>query len=218
MVFINYFYYFLIYSFLGYIIEVIYVFILTKKINNRGFLYSPICPIYGFGALLIIPLYYLKDYWYLVFILGLIITSTLEYITSYLMEKLFKRRWWDYSDYFCNLNGRICFRNSLLFSFLVIFVIYILHPAVIYLVSRISSPYFYIIFGISLVGLITDVTLSTIKSAKFTIILKKAELKFSELKDGLNDKITEYKSYISKNKFNAIKHTIIPHSKILIIP
>lgn len=200
MTFINYFYYFLIYAFLGYIIEVIYVFILTRKIHNRGFLYSPICPIYGFGALFIIPLYYLKDYWYLVFILGIIITSTLEYITSYLMEKLFKRRWWDYSDYFCNLNGRICFRNSLLFAFLVLFVIYILHPAVIFIVSKIASPYYYIIFALSLVGIITDITLSTIKSAKFSIILKKAELKFNDIKNGLNDKLSDFKSYINDSK------------------
>ncbi|MCR5461726.1 MAG: putative ABC transporter permease, partial [bacterium] len=128
-----------------------------------------------------------------------------EYLTSYIMEKLFKRRWWDYSNYFCNLNGRICFRNSLLFSFLVLLVIYILHPAVIFIVSKIESPYYYIVFGISLLGLITDITLSTIKSAKFSIILKKAELKFDEIKNGLNDKKLIKKLKSVKNRFPSMK-------------
>ena len=90
--FIRYFFYLIIYSFLGYLCEVIYVAIRTKKITNRGFLYGPVVPIYGFGALIIIlcltPLYNL-GMWYFVFILGVILTSGLEYLTSYAMELIF---------------------------------------------------------------------------------------------------------------------------------
>ena len=122
-----YFLIFIIYAFLGYLCEVIYVFLITKKITNRGYLYGPLVPIYAFGALfIIIPLNefefgtFITDRWYLVVLIGFILPSLLEYITSFVMEKIFKMRWWDYSDKFLNINGRICLRNSVMFMLLVI--------------------------------------------------------------------------------------------------
>ena len=75
----------------------------------------PICPIYGFGAILIIATmmpFYDRGTWYLVWILGIVLTSSLEYLTSYVLEVLFHMRWWDYSKRKWNLNGRICLLNS----------------------------------------------------------------------------------------------------------
>mgnify|MGYP000010865825 FL=1 len=123
--------YFILYAFLGWVCEDLYCGIPAKKFINRGFLYGPYCPIYGFGALLILyPLLFVKDYPILVFILGVIITSTLEYITSWVMEILFKTRWWDYSERFMNINGRVCLLNSTLFGIMSIVVVYIIHPII----------------------------------------------------------------------------------------
>lgn len=123
--------YFVIYAFLGWVCEDLYCGIPKKKFINRGFLYGPYCPIYGVGALLVLyPLLFVKQYPVLVFILGVIITSTLEYITSWVMEKLFKTRWWDYSEHFLNINGRVCLLNSTLFGIMSIVVVYIIHPAI----------------------------------------------------------------------------------------
>lgn len=190
MTFINYFLYFIIYSFLGYICEVIYVSILDKKLTNRGFLYSPICPIYGFGALLIIftlkPLASL-NYFYipiLVFIAGFLLTTILEYITSVLLELIFKMRFWDYSKRFLNIKGRVCLRNSTMFGLLVILVIYLLDPLVISLVNYLPNIAIYIIFGVLALGLIVDIILSTIKH----INISKAIHKLQEIKDNLNEK------------------------------
>ena len=100
---------FIIFSILGYISEVIYCYILDKKIVNRGFLHGPYCPIYGFGALA--SIYFLNKYYndpLIIFTLGMLLFSVIEYISSYLMEKLFNDKWWDYSNYFLNINGRIC--------------------------------------------------------------------------------------------------------------
>lgn len=117
--------------FLGWVCEDLYCGIPAKKFINRGFFYGPYCPIYGVGALLVLyPLLFVKDYPILVFILGVIITSTLEYITSWVMEILFKTRWWDYSKRFMNINGRVCLLNSTLFGIMSIVVVYIIHPVI----------------------------------------------------------------------------------------
>ena len=87
---------FIIYSVIGYISEVIYCSFLQKKLVNRGFLFGPLCPIYGFGAVLTI--YTLKEYLddpIIVFVMGMLITSILEYFTSYIFEKIFNNKWWD---------------------------------------------------------------------------------------------------------------------------
>jgi len=100
---------FFIYAILGWIIETTLVSIEKKKFVNRGFLIGPYCPIYGFGGLAITIL--LKNYTkdpIVLFLMAVIICACLEYFTSYIMEKLFKARWWDYSKKKYNINGRIC--------------------------------------------------------------------------------------------------------------
>lgn len=131
------FLYFVIYSVFGWLTETIYCRILDGKWTNRGFMFGPYCPIYGFGALLII--YFLdnfKEYPIGVFILGMIFTSTLEYIASFMLEKMFNAKWWDYSKRKFNLNGRICLLNSTEFAILGVLLTYIIHPVVSTLISR----------------------------------------------------------------------------------
>jgi len=125
----DYFLLFLIYSFIGWSIEVIRELIRTKKFINRGFLIGPYCPIYGVGCLAIVFLLskYEKDPLTL-FTLTLILCSILEYATSYIMEKLFHTRWWDYSNRKYNLNGRICLETMIPFGLCGLLVIYILNP------------------------------------------------------------------------------------------
>ena len=130
--------YFIVYAFLGWVCEDIYCGIGKRKFINRGFLYGPYCPIYGFGALLVIyPLLMVSKHPIVVFIFGMVLTSILEYITSFVMEKLFATRWWDYSTYPFNINGRICLQNSLLFGLMALVVVYGLHPIVSRFVERI---------------------------------------------------------------------------------
>jgi len=126
---IYYFLYFIIYAFIGWTIEVIRTFILEKKLVNRGFLIGPICPIYGYGFLIIILLVgnNTKDL-LSVFLKIILACSILEYFTSYFMEKIFKARWWDYSSKKFNINGRICLETMIPFGILGISVIYIIHP------------------------------------------------------------------------------------------
>lgn len=129
LVFKKFFSLFIIYSFLGWLMEVVWTFICDKKIINRGFLIGPYCPIYGVGCLLLIVLLdRFKSNVYLLFLMSIIICSILEYSTSFIMEKLFKARWWDYSNRFLNLNGRICIETMIPFGILGILVVYLLNP------------------------------------------------------------------------------------------
>ena len=124
-----YIFYFIVYSFLGWVCEDVYVGVGEGKLVNRGFFYGPYCPIYGFGALIVLVLLlpYDKNP-ILVFLGGIILTSILEYFTSWIMEVLFHERWWDYSSYPFNIHGRICLRNSMLFGLMALVIVYIVHP------------------------------------------------------------------------------------------
>ena len=113
-----YFLLFLTYSIFGWIMEMIVTLITDKEIVNRGFLIGPYCPIYGTCSILMILLLNRITDSILLFVLSIIICSVGEYLTSYLMEKIFKARWWDYSRMKFNLNGRICLRNCLFFGIL----------------------------------------------------------------------------------------------------
>ena len=121
---------FFIYSCAGWCSEVILSLIQHHKFINRGFLIGPLCPIYGFGGVLItIAFSFIStkvtsidmgiNYINIIkiFFISMIICSVLEYFTSWLMEKLFNNRWWDYSKMKYNLNGRICLMCSLGFGF-----------------------------------------------------------------------------------------------------
>ena len=159
--FLNYFYIFFIYSILGWIIESFKVSIEQKKIINRGFLIGPYCPIYGCGALIIIL--YLDQYKnniVTVFFLAIVLSSILEYLTSYMMEKIFKARWWDYSDKKFNLNGRICGENAILFGLCGIIIIYIIHPLLNNILIHLNQKIILFISIISLIIFLTDTIIS----------------------------------------------------------
>lgn len=198
--FLLYFAYFLIYSIIGWLVETIMVMIRTKKFVDRGFLIGPYCPIYGFGSILmILYLTQYKNNILTVFILGVVICSILEYITSYLMEVLFKTRWWDYSDHNFNLNGRIYGQNCLLFGLGGIIVIYAIQPILIKLLNIIPNNLFITITIIILTFFIIDIIISLNVINKFKKTLTSNDLK--------RDSTQEFAK--------AVKETISNNHKIL---
>lgn len=128
--------YFFIYSFCGWLMETVLCSIQEKHFVNRGFLAGPLCPIYGVGILCILTALLpvrdrLPSLWIavpVIFVAGAILASVVEYVTSWLMEKLFHARWWDYSQYTYNLNGRICLPISLAWGALAAFFVYVVQP------------------------------------------------------------------------------------------
>ena len=146
---------FIIYSFIGWSIEVILKFIENKRFINRGFLIGPICPIYGWGALFIhLFLSKYQDKPLTLFCMAVLICSILEYSTSYFMEKFFHTRWWDYTEQKFNLNGRICLETMIPFGLLAMLAIYILTP-----------------FFLSVINLLPDISIELLAIILFVVFI-----------------------------------------------
>ena len=175
---------FFIYSVLGWLVETIYTSINQKKLVDRGFLIGPYCPIYGLGAVTtILYLTQYKNNFITIFFLGTIVSIIIEYLASYLMEKIFKLRWWDYSDKKFNLNGRICGKNAILFGICSLILIYIIQPIIELILLKINSNILIIISIILLIIFITDTIISYNIVNKLKISLSKIEIK----KDSTNE-------------------------------
>lgn len=182
--FLTYFCIFFTYSVIGWVIESTLVSIHEKKIINRGFLIGPYCPIYGYGSLvMILYLDQYKNNIVTVFFLAIIICSILEYLTSYLMEKLFKARWWDYSENKFNLNGRICGKNACLFGIGGVIIIYLVHPFLNSIAKLLNQNLFNILNIIFLIIFLTDTIISLNIVNKFKNTVSNIELRKDSSQD-----------------------------------
>ena len=127
--------YFMIYSFLGWVLEVVYHAVGQGLVVNRGFLNGPVCPIYGVGVILIFTL---AELFYeggveatqtiVLFAGGVVFATAVELFGGWALDKLFHARWWDYSNEPFNLHGYICLKFSLLWGLAIVFVVRVLHP------------------------------------------------------------------------------------------
>ncbi len=132
--------YFLIYSCLGWCLEVIYAAVTTGKLVNRGFLNGPVCPIYGFGMVIVLfTLTPLADNVFLLYVGGVILPSVLELAGGWALEKLYHTRWWDYSDFPFNIGGYICLQFSLLWGVGTLVVMKAVHPVIADLVAMVPT-------------------------------------------------------------------------------
>lgn len=203
---------FFIFSCIGWIIEELATYPDYHRFVNRGFLIGPYCPIYGCGYVFI-TLFLTKFYLYPValFFLAVVICSILEYLTSYLMEKLFHARWWDYSQKRFNINGRICLIDTVAFGILGLLIIYLINPFYIKFISSINENIIDIVFYITSIIFFVDVIMSvkvmnTIKE-KLSYFAKDNT---NEIKRFFNDKL---KLNIGIDKANKVKNRIIDYFK-----
>lgn len=193
--------FFFFYSIIGWISEVIYCYIKDKKFTNRGFLFGPVCPIYGTGALsMLITLSWCKDIRIgkiligpvLVFFIGVVVCDIVEYLTSFLMEKLFHARWWDYSKKKFNLHGRICLEHSCYWGIFSVLLIYLVHPfGAAKLAELVSYEWKLGVMCVVLAIFILDLA----RAVKNAIDVKKIADKFRALKG----KISSYTSKVTEN-------------------
>lgn len=157
--FYEYLAFFVIYAFLGWCAEVIFNAINTGHFVNRGFLSGPVCPIYGFGMVIIVfCLTPLQKNWLLLFFGSMFLTSALEWITGYVLKKVFHTSWWDYSNQPFNLGGYICLRFSILWGLGCVMVMDLIHPGITRFVRWIPTLAGQIIVGICLFCFACDFT------------------------------------------------------------
>ncbi|MBU5590516.1 putative ABC transporter permease [Clostridium sp. MSJ-4] len=222
----NILFYFVIYSFIGWCTEVAYAFYNQRKFVNRGFLNGPFCPIYGFGSLiLIVFLNPFKSNILLLFILSLLLTSLLEYITGYILETIFNTRWWDYRDNAFNIKGRVCLSFSVMWGVVSIFLIKVLHPPVENFINNLPSIYGIILFYIFIIYFIIDFSATLMSLIEFkNIIIQLDEIsneikdKYSFIKDKAKDKAEEIEISIKelKSKHDNIMNNIkFKHKRLL---
>lgn len=153
----SYVWFFIIYSFLGWCVEVCFCTIHTGKAVNRGFLNGPVCPIYGFGMLfLIICLKPFQNNLFLLYVGAVFLTSLLEFVAGFVLKKMFHTSWWDYSDLKYNLGGYICLKFSLAWGVGGVLAIKIVHPIVDWLVGFSVASVGAAILCILLIVLICD--------------------------------------------------------------
>lgn len=201
--FLFYFFLFFLYSVSGWIIELTYVAIMDKKLVNRGFLIGPYIPIYGTSAIImILYLNQYKDNPLTVFLLAMFVCTFLEYITSYIMEKIFNARWWDYTNMKFNINGRVCLKNSLLFGILSLLLIYFINPLLSNLINNMNDIWLFIITIACLVIFIMDVIISFNVVMKIRTNLSEFKLDATmEIKKLIDQNLR--KNYLHNRIFNA---------------
>ncbi len=190
-----YLWYFIIYAFIGWCTEVVYAAVSTGKLVNRGFLNGPVCPIYGFGVLAVIGLLTpVKNNLLLLYAGSVVLTSAIEFVTGWLLEKTFNHKWWDYSEYPFNIKGYICFKFSLAWGTACLLIIYVIHPLIQNFASYINIEAGKIILSIFLTIITIDVIATVQSVLRLNIQLSKINemgAKIRSISDDMAEKISE---------------------------
>lgn len=154
---------FFIASFIGYIYEVIFYLVDDKVLVNRGFLYGPYLPVYGFGALLmVVTLKRFVKNPVLVFLLAMFVTGVTEYVAGALIYNIYHERWWDYTGLFLNIDGYVCLRSVFSFGIGALLLFYLLEPFISQKVMRVSHDKRKIVLIILVLTIIIDLIFTLI--------------------------------------------------------
>lgn len=203
----KYFFWLVVYSMIGWVYECVLETFRQKKLVNRGFLNGPYCPIYGFGSLLDVLVLGWIENPVCLFLVSAILTSTLEYITSIVMEKAFDVRWWDYNDFKFtikgktidvgkfNINGRVCLVGALAFGTLSILLVKFIHPFIMIMTDKLTYPMFhYICFGL-LILIAIDSLFTILSFSSFNDKLSDLSSNLQQIRNGLSSKMQSTAAY-----------------------
>ena len=206
--------FFLIYSVIGWITEVIYQAVAKGNITNRGFLNGPVCPVYGFGVIAVLAVYHMvgTDNIGILFLEGIILTTSIELIAGWGLDKIFHARWWDYSDMPLNLNGYICPAFSIIWGLAVVFVLRIGHPMIAGITVDLLPE------GLTVILLIVFGTMMAVDTTVTALTLIGLNKRLAELDDlscamrTMSDKMTETIGNNSIKTAQAIGNTRLQYT------
>ena len=178
---------FLIYAFVGWCVEVAAHAVTLKKFINRGFLNGAYCPIYGFGVILVvICLTPIKDNILLLFLGSVVLTTILEFITGFFLEKIFHTRWWDYSNQRYNVGGYICVKYSLVWGLACVFVMKMVQPLIMEFIQIIPQILGEVIIIIAVIVILSDFVTVVISLTSMSKRMKRAASIRARIQDGSN--------------------------------
>lgn len=204
--FLEYLWFFIIYAFIGWCIEVIYHVVKSGEFVNRGFLNGAVCPIYGLGMVIIIYLLTpLKGNIFLLFLGSFLLTSALEFLTGYILEKIFHNKWWDYSEMPFNIKGYICLDFSIKWGLGGVFIINIVHSPISRVVSLLDNVIGHGILLLLLSLLITDfiiTILGIMRIKKHIYVLDEIARKLRYYSDDIGENIYRRTTLALKTKEN----------------
>lgn len=186
---------FIIYAFIGWCTEVSYAALDTGKFVNRGFLNGPYCPIYGCGVVIVVAILTpLRESLLILFVGSLVLTTALEFVTGYILEKVFHNKWWDYSDKPFNVKGYICLKFSILWGLACTFIMDVLHPLIYKAITWIPFIPGVVLLSILMCVFLVDccITVSTIlKFNKRLKIMDEMAASIHKLSDEIGENIYE---------------------------
>lgn len=201
VIFFRYFILFLIYSFIGWLFEVFLTIVKEHKFINRGFLIGPIVPIWGTGAILITLILKETDGIFNLLVSSAFIGTFLEYVVNVLMEKLFKARWWDYSDLPFNVNGRVWLGSSVLFGIGGMYVVLYLNPFFLSLINYLDSNILIYLGFIFFIIVVVDFAISC-------NIIKKLKLSAYSIKKDYTEEVSKKVRAILREKSHSFNRLI----------
>ncbi len=194
--------YFMIYSVIGWMIEVCYQAVTRGEVINRGFLNGPLCPVYGSGVLMVLMVVDLCGFWFgfetnlseastvELFIIGIIFATLIELVAGFLLDRLFHARWWDYRDRRFNLNGYICLEFSIYWGLGIAFVLRVIQPVFEGTVHKIPVKIGIIILIVCYFIFTIDIIITVLTVLKLNKQLSKMrdmELAIQKLSDGMSE-------------------------------
>lgn len=187
--------YFLIYACLGWCAEVAFAAVKSGKFVNRGFLNGPVCPIYGFGVcLVVVGLHPVQDNLFLLFLGAVVLTSAIEYLTGYVLEKVYHERWWDYSKRPLNIKGYICLEFSLVWGVACVAVLKLVHPLIRHAVSWIPMGLGVVLVAALLSALLIDFASTVMDLHRFNKaaqMVSNVTAKLKNLSDDMGESISD---------------------------
>ena len=180
--------YFIIYSFIGWCVEVVFHAVRYGRVVNRGFLNGPVCPVYGFGVILVFGVLNIIATSFsptggvasipipILYVLGLLLTSFVEFMGGFLLDKFFHARWWDYRNEKFNIGGYVCLKFSLIWGAGIVLIVRILHPMLIEQnLSRFPEQIGRWILVVMYAAYVTDVIVSALTMMKLNQQLAELE-------------------------------------------
>lgn len=186
---------FIIYAFLGWCSEVAFAAVNKGKFVNRGFLNGPVCPIYGVGMLIVVLcLWNLRDRPLLLFLGSALLTTALEFVTGFVLERFFHDKWWDYSDMPFNIKGYVCLKFTILWGLAASFIIGAIHRFIYMLIEKTPFVLGAILLAVFSAAFIADFTVTLTALVKLPKKLKamaEAERALRAVSDKIGENISD---------------------------